>query len=156
MAKEIERKYLLKNENWKPLVQKKIIIKQGYLNSNPERIVRVRISNDKGMLTIKSKNIGITRQEFEYAIPFDEATELIKLCEKPIIEKVRNIVHLDTQVWEIDEFGGENEGLVLAEIELESETTKVSIPSWIGEEVSSDAKYYNSNLIKHPFKRFCK
>ena len=152
MGKEIERKFLLKNEEWKEFVKEKYSIKQGYLNSNPDRTVRVRILNDKGILTIKSKTIGISRLEFEYEIPLNEAHELIELCEKPFIEKIRNIVVIDAHKWEIDEFGGQNEGLILAEIELESETVKVNLPSWIGIEVSHDSRYFNSNLIKNPIK----
>ena len=152
MGKEIERKFLLKNQEWKQLVSENYLIKQGYLNSNPDRTVRVRILKDKGILTIKSKTVGISRLEFEYDIPLDDANELIELCEKPFIEKVRNIVVIGSQIWEIDEFSGENEGLVLAEIELEAESIKVDLPSWIGTEVSHDAKYFNSSLFKNPIK----
>lgn len=152
MGKEIERKFLLKNEEWKQFISESYLIKQGYLNSNPDRTVRVRILKDKGILTIKSKTVGISRLEFEYDIPLSDANELIELCEKPFIEKVRNIVVNKSQIWEIDEFGGENKGLVLAEIEIESESTKVDLPTWIGKEVSHDAKYFNSNLFKNPIK----
>ncbi len=150
MGKEIERKYLLKNNNWKTLVSREIVIKQGYLNSTPERTVRVRVFDDKGVLTIKGKTVGITRKEFEYDIPLSEANELMELCEKPIIEKVRSIVKINDQTWEIDEFKGSNDGLIIAEIELESETLTIDLPEWIGLEVSSDPRYYNSNLAKHP------
>ncbi len=153
MGKEIERKFLLKNEDWKKLVKESYTIKQGYLNSNPERTVRVRILRDKGILTIKSKSVGISRLEFEYEIPLNDANELIELCEKPFIEKVRNIVVLDSHTWEVDEFAGENKGLVIAELELESESIKVNLPSWIGLEVSHDIKYFNSNLIKNPIRK---
>lgn len=153
MAKEIERKYLLKNNSWKSLVSKSHTIQQGYLNSDPEKTVRVRILDDKGILTVKGKNIGISRLEFEYDIPLEDAIELIKLCDKPLIEKTRNIVVLDFQTWEIDEFGGANDGLVIAEIELETEDTKIELPSWIGDEVSHDPRYYNSNLLKNPMNK---
>lgn len=150
MAKEIERKYLLKNNSWRPLVSKSHTIHQGYLNSDPNRTVRIRIIDDKGILTVKGKNIGISRQEFEYEIPIEDAIKLIILCEKPLIEKTRNIVVLGFQTWEIDEFRGANDGLVVAEIELESENTVVDLPDWIGQEVSHDPRYYNSNLAKGP------
>ena len=150
MDKEIERKYLLKNDDWKPLVEKSYIIQQGYLNSDPNRTVRIRILDDKGILTIKGKNEGISRLEFEYDIPYDDAKELIELCEKPFIKKTRHIVNQGSQIWEVDEFEGENKGLIIAEIELESENTKVNLPSWIGKEVSHDPRYYNSSLSKHP------
>ncbi|MGK0363485.1 MAG: adenylate cyclase [Saprospiraceae bacterium] len=152
MGKEIERKFLLKNEEWKGHVSENYLIKQGYLNSNPDRAVRVRVLKDKGILTIKSKTVGISRLEFEYEIPLSDANELIELCEKPLIEKVRNIVVIDSQIWEIDEFSGGNKGLVLAEIELESESTKVNLPSWIGTEVSHDTRYFNSNLFTNSLK----
>ena len=152
MGNEIERKFLLKTDDWKSLVSKSHTIQQGYLNSEPLRTVRVRIIDDKGKLTIKGKNKGISRLEFEYTIPLHDARQLIKLCEKPLIEKTRNIVIVNAQTWEIDEFDGANEGLVLAEIELDSEDTKVDLPNWIGEEVSHDARYYNSNLFKNPIK----
>lgn len=154
MATEIERKFLLKNDNWKLLVSKSIEIKQGYLNSNSNRTVRVRITNEKAYLTIKSKSENISRAEFEYEIPKSEALELIDLCEKPIISKTRNIVNNNNHTWEIDEFDGDNKGLILAEIELESENQQFLKPDWIGKEVSSDNKYYNSNLIKNPFKNW--
>ena len=150
MAKEIERKYLLENNSWRSLVSYSCTIQQGYLSSDPDRTVRIRIIDDKGILTVKGKNIGISRLEFEYDIPLEDAIELIQLCDKPLIEKTRNIVVLDSQTWEIDEFGGSNKGLVIAEIELETEDTKIELPSWIGNEVSHDPRYYNSNLVKGP------
>lgn len=152
MGIEIERKFLLANTDWESLVSKKIQIRQGYLNSDSERTVRVRITNDDAFLTIKSKSENISRAEFEYKIPFDEASELLLLCEKPLIEKTRNIVVFENHIWEIDVFEGENKGLTLAEIELKSENEKFSKPNWIGKEVSDDNRYYNSNLIKNPFK----
>ena len=150
MPKEIERKYLLKSDDWKTLVSKSYSIQQGYLNSDPERTVRVRIKDDRGILTIKGKNEGITRAEYEYEIPIKEAEELIQLCELSIIKKVRNIVTLNSHIWEIDVFDGANKGLVLAEVELESEDTEILLPDWIGKEVSHDIRYYNSNLAKNP------
>lgn len=152
MGKEIERKFLLKNENWRKLVSEEIVMKQGYLNTDPERTVRIRLAKNKGVLTIKSKAIGITRKEFEYDVPLGEANELIELCDGPIIEKVRHLVIVNNQTWEIDEFKDRNEGLIVAEIELETETSTVNLPEWIGLEVSGDPRYYNSNLIKNPIK----
>ena len=151
MGKEIERKFLLKNSDWRNLVNKGFQIKQGYLISVAERTVRVRVKDDKGFITIKSKNIGMTRLEFEYEIPLPDANELLKLCENLIIEKTRYEVSLDNKIWEIDEFEGLNQGLFLAEIELEDETEEIEIPDWIGEEVTGYAKYYNSSLSRKPF-----
>ena len=154
MSKEIERKYLLKNNDWRKLSTSSFKIKQGYLNSNIERTVRVRRIGDKALLTIKSKNEGITRSEYEYEIPVEDAISLLDLCEKPIIEKTRSIVVFENKTWEIDEFEGENKGLIIAEIELSSENEEFIVPSWIGKEVSDDERYYNSSLILNPFCRW--
>jgi CYTH domain-containing protein len=154
MGIEIERKFLLKNEDWRSEVKSKTVIKQGYLNSQKERTVRIRIRNDKGYLTIKGENINASRQEFEYEIPLSDAASMLLLCEKPIIEKTRNIVLDDGKTWEIDDFCGENKGLILAELELESEEETFRIPSWLGEEVTHDTRYFNSNLINHPYSTF--
>lgn len=151
MSKEIERKYLLKNNDWRKLSTSSFKIKQGYLNSNIERTVRVRRIGDKALLTIKSKNEGITRSEYEYEIPVKDAISLLDLCEKPIIEKTRSIVVFENKTWEIDEFEGENKGLIIAEIELSSENEKFILPDWIGKEVSDDVRYYNSSLILNPY-----
>jgi len=151
MALEIERKYLLKNNDWKTLIKEEISIKQGYLNSEKERTVRVRTYGEKGIITIKGKNNNLTRKEFEYTIPLADALEMLKLAEMPLIEKTRFIVINDGNTWEIDVFEGVNKGLVVAEIELESETEKFEVPEWIGEEVSTDPKYFNACLINHPF-----
>jgi adenylate cyclase len=151
MAFEIERKFLLENANWREKADHGLLIKQGYLNSNSQRTVRVRIIGDRGFLTIKGSVIKITRPEFEYEIPVSDAIQLIELCEKPIIEKTRFIIKENGLCWEIDEFEGDNKGLTIAEIELEEENQTFEIPDWLGKEVSGDIKYYNSNLIKHPF-----
>ena len=151
MALEIERKFLLKNDNWKALVKEEFLIKQGYLNSAKERTVRIRTYGDKGIITIKGKTKNLTRKEFEYAIPLTEALQMLEIAEKPIIEKTRFIVINNGNTWEIDVFEGMNNGLLVAEIELESENEKFEIPEWIGQEVSTDPKYYNACLIKHPF-----
>ena len=152
MPKEIERKYLLQSGEWKNHIDKKIIIKQGYLSSNPDSTVRIRLTNDKAFLTIKSKTIGITRSEYEYAIPIVEAEELLHLCTKPLISKTRYIVIQNKSTWEVDIFEGENEGLEVAEIELVNPDQIIEKPNWLGEEVSNDPRYYNSSLAKHPFK----
>lgn len=154
MAKEIERKYLVKLEAWTPRDPGKYY-KQGYLNSQKERVVRVRIAGDKGQLTIKGITTGVTRAEFEYAIPTEEAGLMLdNLCEKPLIEKHRHKETHGGKVWEIDVFHGENEGLVVAEIELKSENEAFERPAWVGEEVSSDPRYFNSNLLKNPYKNW--
>ena len=150
MPLEIERKYLLSNDDWRKLVQKKMAIQQGYLNTDKERTVRVRIKKDKGILTIKGKTTGFARLEYEYEIPLKDAQELLKLCQN-LIEKTRFEVLYEGKLWEIDEFYGSNEGLILAEIELESEDEAFVLPDWIDKEVSHDARYYNSSLSKKPF-----
>lgn len=151
MGLEIERKFLIKDTSWKNETKEGISIRQGYLNSEVERTVRVRVHGEQGVLTIKGKNQNLTRKEFEYQIPLDDALDLIDLCEKPIIEKTRFLLSVNHNTWEIDVFEGENEGLVVAEIELTSEEESFDIPSWLGEEVSSDSKFYNSSLIKNPY-----
>ncbi len=154
MGLEIERKFLLKNSDWEKLIDEKITIRQGYLNSDIERTVRVRITNKSAFLTIKSKTQNTTRQEFEYAIPFEDGESLLKLCEAPLIEKTRFIVKYQGRVWEVDRFEGDNKGLEIAEIELENEDENVELPEWIDEEVSHDVRFYNSSLIKNPYKNW--
>ena len=152
MAREIERKFLLKKNYW----PKKSVMKyrQGYLNSAKERTVRVRTVRDKGYLTIKGISVGASRLEFEYEIPLQDAEILLDLCEKPLIEKNRYKVVEGGFTWEIDEFFGENQGLVIAEVELEHEDQEFAKPDWIGEEVTEDPRYYNANLIKNPYKNW--
>ena len=156
MGKEIERKYLVDLPAWTPR-DAGIHFKQGYLNSQKERVVRVRIEGDRAKLTIKGITKGVTRSEFEYGIPVEDAGLLLdNLCEQPLIDKHRHKeVHFG-KTWEIDVFHGENEGLVVAEIELGSEDEKIELPAWVGTEVSSDPRYFNSNLLKHPFKNWTK
>lgn len=151
MGLEIERKFLIKNDNWKSYIKEEVQIKQGYLNSEKERTVRVRIYNDKGVITVKGKNNNLTRKEFEYTIPLDDALQMLQLAEKPIIEKTRYIIYNNKNTWEIDVFDGINKGLIIAEIELESEFQEIDIPDWIGKEVSTDPKYYNASLISNPY-----
>lgn len=152
MSQEIERKFLLKNTDWENLVVKQTSIKQGYLNSNKYRNVRVRITNNLAVLTVKGITQNMTRQEFEYEIPLEDAQALLSLCEKPLIEKTRYIVPYGNKIWEIDKFYGDNQGLIVAEIELSNEKEVFTIPNWVGEEVTQDTRYYNSSLITRPFK----
>ncbi len=151
MAVETERKFLLKNNDWRLLVSAQRQIMQGYLNSEPERTVRVRISDGQGIITIKSKSEGLSRAEYEYNIPVADAREMMALCEKPIIEKTRHLLTFENKLWEIDEFDGDNKGLIVAEVELESERETPTLPYWLGEEVSYDKKYFNASLIQHPY-----
>lgn len=150
MSVEIERKFLVRSSLWKTL-GKSVAIRQGYLSTHPDRVVRVRIEDDAATLTIKGRMQGITRGEWEYAIPVAEADQLLKLCERPLIEKTRTRIVHEGMVWEVDEFFGDNLGLVVAEIELESEGQVFSKPDWIAEEVTDDARYFNANLLRHPY-----
>lgn len=153
MATEIERKFLLKNASWKKFADEGTHYSQGYLIGSKAASVRVRIQGHRAFLNIKSATIDITRQEFEYEIPFDEATEILEtLCEKPLIEKTRFHVNDEDHLWEIDVFSGDNNGLIVAEIELNNKEEMFAKPDWLGEEVSDDVRYYNVNLVKHPFK----
>lgn len=154
MAKEIERKFLVQGDSWKAAA-KGIVYRQGYLSSLKERVVRVRTIEDKGYLTIKGITRGVSRSEFEYEISVEDANIMLdEICEKPIIEKKRYKIPVGTLVFEVDEFFGENEGLVVAEVELENEKQQIAFPDWIGAEVSGDPRYFNSNLIQHPFKKW--
>lgn len=154
MAKEIERKFLIKRELWQPQSQG-VEIRQGYLSLDPERTVRVRTKGAKGYLTIKGKNQGISRTELEYEIPYEEACQMLEeLCLRPLVEKTRYLEQHGQQLWEIDIFAGDNEGLAVAEAELPSEDTALALPIWIDREVSGEARYYNSNLIKLPYKNW--
>ncbi|OIV40821.1 CYTH domain-containing protein [Flavobacterium johnsoniae] len=155
---EIERKFLVKSADFKEQAFAKNKIAQGYLSSIPERTVRVRVKGDKAFLTIKGigHQGGMTRFEWENQIPLDEAAELLKLCEKGKIEKTRYEIKLGNHVYEVDEFYGENEGLIMAEIELQSETESFEKPDWLGREVTNDERYYNAYLSKNPFKNWKK
>jgi len=154
MGNEIERKFLLKNNDWKNFVVNGSIIKQGYLYSSKESTTRVRIYGNKAYLTIKGQTKGVSRVEFEYEIPLTEANEIFNLCQNPLIEKTRYIIEQGNLKWEIDVFEGENKGLVIAEIELESESQYFYKPEWLGMEVSHENKYYNSFLVENPFKNW--
>lgn len=150
MAVEIERKFLVR-ENWKPKGAG-VRIAQGYLSREPMRTVRVRVKGKKGYLTVKGKNEGIRRAEFEYEVPLADAEAMLALCAPPIIEKRRYIERIEGFRWEIDVFAGENEGLCVAEIELSDENVDFPLPPWAGEEVSGDARYYNSQLARVPYR----
>lgn len=153
MGKEIEKKFLVKNEGFKKNATHKLI-RQGFLNKDPEIVVRIRVADDKAWLTIKGRNKGSSRDEFEYEIPKSDAVELLKLCEKPLIEKTRYYCTVKEKSWEIDVFTGENEGLILAEVELSDEMEQIEIPDWAGTEVTNDPRYYNNNLVLNPFQRW--
>ncbi|MFC0168901.1 CYTH domain-containing protein [Pseudoduganella danionis] len=150
MGVEIERKFLLRGDAWRSMGQP-VLLRQGYLSSHKERVVRVRIEGERGVMTIKGRNVGAVRGEWEYEIPLADASELLLLCEQPLIEKYRSRIDYAGHVWEVDEFLGVNAGLVVAEIELGSEAEQFELPEWVGEEVTSDVRYLNSSLIKHPY-----
>ncbi|MGA8239021.1 MAG: CYTH domain-containing protein [Desulfobacterales bacterium] len=153
MALEIERKFLVKKDDWRNGIG--IVYRQGYLSTNEKRTVRVRVIDDKGYLTIKGISRGAVRVEYEYKIPKSEADAMLyDLCEKPIIEKKRYKVDFKGFVWEVDEFFGVNQGLIIAELELESEDQVFTKPEWIGEEVTGDPKYFNANLIHCPYSKW--
>ncbi|MGD9899911.1 MAG: CYTH domain-containing protein [Calditrichaceae bacterium] len=154
MGIEIERKFLVRNDSWRGAYSGEKY-RQGYLSTHLNRTTRVRVAGEKAFITIKGRNNGLTRREFEFEIPKDEAEEILRtLCEQPILEKTRYSIDYKGMAWVIDEFEGENEGLILAEIELTHENQVIHFPDWIGEEVSSDVRYYNSNLVSNPFKNW--
>lgn len=149
MAVEIERKFLVTGDAWRDAPA--VFYSQGYLNRDKQRTVRVRIAGEEAFLTVKGQSAGASRAEFEYPIPLWDARDLLALCEQPLVEKYRRKIPYEGFVWEVDEFLGENQGLVVAEIELPSEDTRFSIPDWVGEEVTSDVRYFNSNLSLYPY-----
>ncbi|MCU0446661.1 MAG: CYTH domain-containing protein [Microscillaceae bacterium] len=154
MAIEIERKFLVKNLDWQAEAIK-TYYKQGYVCNEKDKVVRVRIAGEQAFLTIKGKAQGISRLEFEYTIPLADAHTLLnELCEKPLIEKYRYLLDYQGFTWEIDEFLGDNAGLIVAEIELRSESEAFSRPQWLGEEVTTDTRYLNANLIHNPYKNW--
>lgn len=154
MGTEIERKFLVIGDDWRSLGTG-LPFWQGYLAAEPGRVVRVRIAGDQGFLTIKGAATGISRPEFEYSIPVVEAQELLEtLCDRPFIQKTRYKVPWGDLVWEIDEFAGDNQGLIIAEIELPSADHPLELPAWIGADVSHDSRYYNASLVKLPFSRW--
>ncbi len=151
MATEIERKYLVVGDAWRePGTGREF--RQGYLSTVKERTVRVRVIGGRGCLTVKGITVNATRTEFEYEIPVDDARRMLSdMCEQPIIEKIRYEVEWAGATWEIDEFLGVNAGLVVAEVELEQADQEIEIPSWVGDEVTEDPRYFNSNLIARPY-----
>ncbi|MEM1177988.1 MAG: CYTH domain-containing protein [Acidobacteriota bacterium] len=154
MAIEIERKFLVQGAGWRQQAHKSTRLRQGYLSTDPMRNVRVRIKGDKAMLTIKAKTAedsSVKRLEFEYEVPMDDALEMIELCVDSPIDKTRHEVTFGGRLWEIDEFYGHNDGLIVAEIELESVDADFERPDWLGQEVSEDDRYLNSNLVAQPF-----
>ncbi len=154
MGKEIERKFLVDTRStaWK---QSGTGYRQGYLSTHKQRTVRVRTVGDRGILTIKGITQGASRSEFEYSIPHNEATQMLdELCETPLIEKTRYLIPQGKHTWEIDEFHGENQGLVVAEIELESEDEAFDKPDWVEKEVTGDIRYYNSRLVQMPYSKW--
>jgi len=146
---EIERKYLVNGDGWK--IVEPVYLCQGYLNTDKARTVRVRVAETKAFLTIKGKTTGVSRPEFEYPIPLEDARELLLMCTESLIEKRRYSVPIEGLIWEIDEFMGSNKGLLVAEVELQSEHQKVNLPAWIGKEVSGDTRYFNSALASMPY-----
>jgi len=149
MAIEIERKFLVTSNDWR--FNEPVQIRQGYLNRDPNRTVRVRTAGNQAWITVKGRTTGSVRSEFEYPIPLNDADALLLLCERPLLEKRRYHFEHDGRTWEVDEFLGENEGLVVAEIELDTPDAEFSMPSWIGVEVTHDSRYFNSNLSVNPF-----
>jgi adenylate cyclase len=154
MPTEIERKFLVCGSDWRTSNAQRI--SQGYLNRDKQRTVRVRIAGAKGYLTIKGVTTGVSRPEFEYVIPLEDAESLLLLCDGPLVEKLRHRIVYEGLTWEVDEFLGENAGLIVAEVELTREDQVFSRPSWVGLEVTMDARYYNSNLASNPFTRWDK
>jgi len=150
MSREIERKFLLKSDTWRGLAHG-VTYRQGYLCTVPERTVRVRIAGEAAFLTVKGLTIGNSRAEFEYAIPVRDAEQMLKLCEGPLVEKSRYEIPHAGKTWQVDEFFGENLGLIIAEVELASESEQPELPDWIGEEVSGNPRYYNASLARNPF-----
>lgn len=156
MAREIERKFLLKDSSWKELAYQQTHFAQGYLNDISDRSakssVRVRIEGDRANMNIKSLEIGLSRDEYEYEIPYDEGKKMLEtLAVGPVIEKIRYLVKVGQHTWEIDEFLGDNQGLVVAEVEMQSEDESIEVPNWAGREVTEEVRFYNISLSKRPF-----
>ncbi len=154
MPREIEKKFLLKNDAWRPLVERRSRMTQGYLASGGRVSVRVRVAGDEAWLNIKAGGLVASRPEYEYAIPVDEARELLALAEGPLIDKTRHFIPAGDLTWEIDEFHGDNSGLVVAELELDNEQQAFPRPPWLGTEVTELHRYYNVRLVQHPYKEW--
>jgi adenylate cyclase len=151
---EIERKFLVKNNAWRKGA-KGVLYQQGYLSTDPSRTVRIRLEGTVGKLTIKGKKVGLAGDEFEYDIPWNDSTYLLKkICKQPIIKKKRYKISYEGAIWEVDVFEGENKGLILAEVELDSASQKIRIPEWIGKEVTGDRRFRNANLVTHPYSKW--
>lgn len=151
MPHEIERKFLVRSDAWKTGA-KPVRVTQGYLSRVNERVVRVRLAGGKGWITVKGKSHGQRRREYEYEIPAAHAAEMLdQLCERPLIDKLRYRVDVKGVTWEVDEFLGDNTGLIIAEVELSRNGQPVPLPDWVGVEVTDDARYYNNHLASHPF-----
>ncbi len=153
MFSEIERKFLVADDSWRNGTLG-VRIAQGYLSQDPDRTVRVRIAGEKAWLTIKGRTKGITRAEFEYAIPLEDARSLLELCLPSVIDKTRYEISHAGHLWEVDDFHGENDGLVIAELELADEEISPELPPWVGAEVSADARYFNSCLAVLPYAKW--
>jgi CYTH domain-containing protein len=154
MATEIERKFLVKGDEWRSLGTG-TLYRQGYLSTKKGCTVRVRLAGEQGYLTIKGLTQGFSRAEYEYPIPAEDVREMLdNLCDRPLIEKTRYKIEVAGLTWEVDEFAGENQGLIIAEVELADANQTVELPSWIGKEVSDDPRYYNANLSQHPFSQW--
>ncbi len=154
MATEIERKFLIKDDSWRSLAAG-TLYRQGYVVLGTGKTVRVRVAGSQGYLTLKGPSVNLSRSEFEYAIPLEDAMIMLDtLCEQPLIEKTRYKIPHAGLVWEVDEFAGENQGLILAEVELTAVDQAIALPPWVGEEVSQDGRYFNSYLVKHPFSQW--
>lgn len=155
MATEIERKFLVINDSWKKSSTSRQVMKQGYFGDLEKASIRVRVHGNNANINIKSAALDISRLEFEFPLSLAEAEEILdKLCIRPLIEKIRYYVPFEGHTWEVDEFMGDNQGLVVAEIELQHEDEKFQKPDWLGEEVSLDKRYYNVCLVKHPYKNW--
>ena len=150
MGVEIERKFLVKDDSWKIHADQGLACKQGYLLSDPKKTVRVRMMGDQGYLTIKGATNGISRMEFEYEIDRPDAAYMMMLCDS-VVEKTRYLIEHNGMTWELDVFEGANAGLLMAEIELESENQTFELPEWAGEEVTGDPRYYNARLARQPY-----
>jgi len=155
MGIEIERKFLVKKDSWKALSSHNVHYRQGYLNDAKACSIRIRVAEDKGYLNIKSASLGIFRHEYEYEIPLPEANEMLdSFSLGAVIEKRRFFVEHAGHIWEVDVFEGDNDGLIVAEIELSAEDETFDLPNWVGDEVSDDPRYYNVCLVKHPYKNW--
>ncbi|WGZ92447.1 MAG: CYTH domain-containing protein [Candidatus Thiothrix putei] len=155
MATEIERKFLLVSDAWRALISRSESFRQGYLSSSKRASVRVRIADDTATLNIKGMTLGVQRPEYEYEIPLPDATELLdQLCERPLIEKTRHFIEFGGKLWEIDEFHGDNAGLIVAEVELDAPDEVIPMPHWAGADVSHLERYYNVRLTQYPYSQW--